>query len=177
MRLDDTNPSKEDIEYVDSILEDVQWVQSGLYDTEYPWEGKVRKTSDYFDLICECAKALIQSGDAYVDSLSAEEMKKYIGSLTELGKDSPYRDRSVDENMQLFKGMKNGDFADGTHVLRAKIDMASPKMRDPALYRIKHKSHQETGDKWCTVYIPCTIFHIPFRMLLGVLRIRLFTRV
>lgn len=151
MRLDDTNPSKEDREYVESILEDVRWVQTGLYTGDAPWEGKVRKTSDYFDLIYECAVALIQSGDAYVDSLSAEQMKEYRGTLTDPGKDSPYRSRTIEENLELFQGMRNGKFPEGSHVLRAKIDMASPNinMRDPTLYRIKHESHQETGDKWC----------------------------
>ena len=152
MRLDDTNPSKEDNEYVDSILEDVRWIQDGLYNgQDCPWEGRVRKTSDYFDEIYESAVALIKSGDAYVDSLSAEEMREYRGTLTEPGKDSPYRNRSVEENLKLFEGMRRGDFPEGTHVLRAKIDMASPNinMRDPALYRIKHESHQETGDTWC----------------------------
>eukprot|EP00977_Amphora_coffeiformis_P002239 scaffold426_cov219-Amphora_coffeaeformis.AAC.1 len=152
MRLDDTNPSKEDREYVDSILEDVRWIQDGLYDgQDCPWEGSVRKTSDYFDEIYESAVALIKSGDAYVDSLSAEEMREYRGTLTEPGKDSPYRNRSIEENLELFEGMRRGDFPEGAHVLRAKIDMTSPNinMRDPALYRIKHESHQETGDAWC----------------------------
>jgi len=152
MRLDDTNPSKEDREYVDSILEDVRWIQEGLYDgQDYPWEGDVRKTSDYFDKIYESAVALIKSGDAYVDSLSAEEMREYRGTLTEPGKESPYRNRSIEENLQLFEGMRRGDFPEGAHVLRAKIDMTSPNinMRDPTLYRIKHESHQETGDTWC----------------------------
>jgi hypothetical protein len=108
MRMDDTNPSKEDEEYVQSILEDVKWIQSGLYDEENgpdaaPWEGDVRKTSDYFGIIYECAEALIQQGDAYVDSLSAEEMREYRGTLTEPGKDSPYRTRSIEENMELFR--------------------------------------------------------------------------
>jgi glutaminyl-tRNA synthetase len=152
MRLDDTNPSKEDTEYVQSILEDVKWVQGGLYDgLDVPWEGKVRKTSDYFGFIYDCAVALIQSGDAYVDSLTADEMREYRGSLTEPGKDSPYRNRSIEENLQLFRDMKAGVFPDGALVLRAKIAMDSPNinMRDPALYRIKHESHQETGDEWC----------------------------
>ena len=152
MRLDDTNPSKEDEEYVTSILEDVCWIQEGLFDkNDKPWDGPVRKTSDYFDLIYDCAVALIQSGDAYVDSLTAEEMREYRGSLTEPGRDSPYRTRTVEENLQLFQGMKAGQFADGAHVLRAKIAMDSPNMnlRDPTLYRIKHESHQETGDTWC----------------------------
>lgn len=154
MRLDDTNPSKEDKEYVDSILEDVRWIQEGLYEgdgRQDPWEGPVRKTSDYFNDIYQSAVALIQSGDAYVDSLTAEEMREYRGTLTEPGKDSPYRNRSVEENLELFEAMRRGDFADGAYVLRAKIDMASSNinMRDPTLYRIKHESHQETGDTWC----------------------------
>lgn len=159
MRLDDTNPTKEEKEYVQSILEDVLWIQEGLYDHQgtsasasaTPWEGKVRKTSDYFDLIYDCAVALIQSGDAYVDSLTAEQMREYRGSLTEAGKDSPYRTRTVQENLQLFRDMKAGQYPEGAHVLRAKIAMDSPNinMRDPTLYRIKHESHQETGDTWC----------------------------
>jgi glutamyl/glutaminyl-tRNA synthetase len=152
MRLDDTNPTKEDQEYVDSILEDVQWVQEGLFDeSEHPWEGPVRKTSSYFEQIYEAALALITSGDAYVESLSAEEMREYRGTLTEPGRDSPFRERSVEENLELFEGMRRGDFPEGAHVLRAKIDMLSPNinMRDPTLYRIKHESHQETGDTWC----------------------------
>lgn len=152
MRMDDTNPSKEDEEYVESILEDVKWIQSDLYDgSEAPWEGDVRKTSGYFDIIYDCAEALIKSGDAYVDSLSAEEMREYRGTLTSPGKDSPYRNRSVDDNLELFRKMRDGECKEGEHVLRAKIDMASPNinMRDPTLYRIKHESHQETGDKWC----------------------------
>lgn len=151
MRMDDTNPSKEDKEYVDAILEDVKWIQSGLYTDDHPWSGSVRKTSDYFDQIYDCAVALIQSGDAYVDSLSADEMREYRGTLTEPGKDSPYRCRSIDENLEMFMKMKDGHFPEGSHVLRAKIDMSSPNinMRDPTLYRIKHESHQETGDKWC----------------------------
>lgn len=155
MRMDDTNPTKEDEEYVESILEDVKWIQSGLYedgqDNATPWEGSVRKTSSYFDTIYDCAEALIMSGDAYVDSLSAEEMREYRGSLTEPGKDSPFRTRTAEESLELFRKMKNGECKEGEHVLRAKIDMASPNinMRDPTLYRIKHESHQETGDKWC----------------------------
>mmetsp|Transcript_9611 Transcript_9611/g.13611 ORF Transcript_9611/g.13611 Transcript_9611/m.13611 type:complete len:864 (+) Transcript_9611:31-2622(+) len=162
MRLDDTNPSKEDQEYVDSILDDVRWIQSGtqpfkdapvqeLPENNGPWYGPVRKTSDYFDLIYDCAISLIKSGDAYVESLSAEEMREYRGSLTEPGKESPYRTRSIEENLEMFKKMKNGDYKDGEHILRAKIDMSSPNinMRDPALYRIKHESHPATGDQWC----------------------------
>ena len=153
MRLDDTNPTKEDEEYVQSILEDVKWIQNDFLEEgqEVPWDGPVRKTSGYFDKIYDSAIELIKSGDAYVDSLSAEEMREYRGSLTEPGKDSPYRTRSIEENLELFEGMKDGKFKEGEHVLRAKIDMASPNinMRDPTLYRIKHESHQETGDKWC----------------------------
>jgi glutaminyl-tRNA synthetase len=153
MRLDDTNPSKEDKEYVESILEDVEWIQQGLYDPAqgHPWDGPVRKTSDYFDTIYNCAVALIKSGDAYVDSLTAEEMREYRGSLTEPGRDSPYRYRSIDENLELFQGMRDKQFPEGAHVLRARIDMTSANinLRDPTLYRIKHESHQETGDKWC----------------------------
>ena len=103
MRMDDTNPSKEDEEYVESILEDVKWIQSGLHESLEPWDGPVRKTSDYFDVIYDCAEALIKQGDAYVDSLSAEEMREYRGSLTEPGKDSPYRTRSIEENLELFR--------------------------------------------------------------------------
>jgi glutaminyl-tRNA synthetase len=103
LRMDDTNPSKEDEEYVESILEDVKWIQSGLHDSEEPWDGPVRKTSDYFDTIYDCAEALIKQGDAYVDSLSADEMREYRGTLTEPGKDSPYRNRSVEENLDLFR--------------------------------------------------------------------------
>ncbi|CAB9501501.1 Glutamine--tRNA ligase [Seminavis robusta] len=151
MRMDDTNPSKEDEEYVESILRDVKWIQSGLFEGDKPWDGEVRKTSDYFDVIYDAAVALIKQGDAYVDSLSAEEMREYRGTLTEPGKDSPHRSRSIEENLELFEGMRDGKFKEGEHVLRAKIDMSSPNinMRDPALYRIKHESHQETGDKWC----------------------------
>eukprot|EP00546_Thalassionema_frauenfeldii_P016951 CAMPEP_0178900926 /NCGR_PEP_ID=MMETSP0786-20121207/3736_1 /TAXON_ID=186022 /ORGANISM="Thalassionema frauenfeldii, Strain CCMP 1798" /LENGTH=852 /DNA_ID=CAMNT_0020571967 /DNA_START=140 /DNA_END=2701 /DNA_ORIENTATION=+ len=152
MRLDDTNPTKEDREYVDSILEDVCWIRSGLVQPNHvPWTGCVRKTSDYFDLIYDCAMALVKQGDAYVDSLSAEEMKEYRGTLVEPGKDSPYRTRSIEENLELFQGMKDGKYKEGEYILRAKIDMASPNlnMRDPALYRIRYETHQETGDKWC----------------------------
>lgn len=157
MRLDDTNPSKEEQEYVDAILQDVCWIQQGLYpekkdQTSVPWHGPVRKTSDYFDVIYQCARYLIETGDAYVDSLTAVEMKEYRGTLTEPGRDSPYRtSRSIAENLQLFEEMKDGKYPEGTHVVRAKIDMASPNLnlRDPTLYRIKHESHQATGDTWC----------------------------
>ena len=128
-------------------MEDVKWIQSSTK----PWSGDVRKTSDYFELIYQCAVSLIKSGDAYVDELTAEEMKEYRGSLTEPGKNSPHRDRPMEENLELFEGMKEGKYEEGKYILRAKIDMASPNlnMRDPALYRIKHESHQATGDAWC----------------------------
>jgi hypothetical protein len=151
MRLDDTNPSKEDTEYVNSILQDVVWIMKDSNDkqgeTGPPWYGPVRKASDYFDTIYDCAMALIQSGDAYVDSLTAEEMRAYRGTLTESGIDSPFRTRTVAENVQMFQDMRDRKYPDGSHVLRAKIDMSSPNinMRDPTLYRIKHERHQETG--------------------------------
>ena len=144
LRFDDTNPVKEDVEYVDSIKEDVQWLG-------FKWEGEPRYASDYFDALYGYAIELIKKGLAYVDELSPEEMREYRGTLTEPGKNSPYRDRSVEENLALFERMKNGEFAEGTLSLRAKIDMASPfmVMRDPVLYRIKFASHHQTGDKWC----------------------------
>ncbi len=143
LRLDDTNPSKEDIEYVESIKEDIEWLG-------FKWE-QCLYASSYFDFLYECAIKLIKDGKAYVDDLTAEEMREYRGTLTEPGKNSPYRDRSVEENMDLFKRMTDGEFPDGAKVLRAKIDMASPNMnmRDPAIYRIMHTSHHQTGDKWC----------------------------
>ncbi len=143
LRLDDTNPSKEDIEYVESIKEDIEWLG-------FKWE-KCLYASSYFDFLYECAIKFIKDGKAYVDDLSAEEMREYRGTLTEPGKNSPYRDRSVEENLDLFKRMTDGEFPDGAKVLRAKIDMASPNMnmRDPAIYRIMHVSHHQTGDKWC----------------------------
>ena len=144
LRYDDTNPVKEDNEYVESIYEDLKWL--GAEPT-----GGVYYGSDYFDRCYEYALKLIRDGKAYVCDLSAEEMREYRGTLTEPGKNSPWRDRSVEENLDLFKRMKNGEFADGTHTLRAKIDMASPNinMRDPAIYRIVHTSHHRQGDKWC----------------------------
>lgn len=144
LRFDDTNPVKEDVEYVDSIREDVQWLG-------FKWEGEPRYASDYFDALYGYAIELIEKGLAYVDELSPDEMREYRGTLTEPGKNSPYRDRSVEENLALFERMKNGEFAEGTLSLRAKIDMASPfmVMRDPVLYRIKFASHHQTGDKWC----------------------------
>ncbi|WP_118855078.1 glutamine--tRNA ligase [Haemophilus haemolyticus] len=144
LRFDDTNPVKEDVEYVDSIKADVEWLG-------FKWEGEPRYASDYFDALYGYAVELIEKGLAYVDELSPDEMREYRGTLTEPGKNSPYRDRSVEENLALFERMKNGEFAEGTLSLRAKIDMASPfmVMRDPVLYRIKFASHHQTGDKWC----------------------------
>lgn len=144
LRFDDTNPVKEDVEYVDSIKADVEWLG-------FKWEGEPRYASDYFDVLYGYAIELIEKGLAYVDELSPDEMREYRGTLTEPGKNSPYRDRSVEENLALFERMKNGEFAEGTLSLRAKIDMASPfmVMRDPVLYRIKFASHHQTGDKWC----------------------------
>ena len=144
LRFDDTNPVKEDVEYVDSIKADVEWLG-------FKWEGEPRYASDYFDALYGYAIELIKKGLAYVDELSPEEMSEYRGTLTEPGKNSPYRDRSVEENLALFEKMKNGEFAEGKASLRAKIDMASPfmVMRDPVLYRIKFASHHQTGDKWC----------------------------
>ncbi len=143
LRLDDTNPAKEDIEYVESIKEDIEWLG-------FKWD-KCLYASSYFDFLYDCAIKLIKDGKAYVDDLTAEEMREYRGTLTEPGKNSPYRDRSVEENLDLFKRMTDGEFPDGAKVLRAKIDMASPNMnmRDPAIYRIMHTSHHQTGDKWC----------------------------
>ena len=144
LRYDDTNPSKEDTEYVDSIAEDLKWL--GCEPT-----GGIFYGSDYFDLCDEYAIKLIKEGKAYVCDLNADELREYRGTLTEPGKNSPYRDRSVEENLDLFERMKNGEFADGTKTLRAKIDMASPNMnlRDPAIYRIVHVSHHRQGNKWC----------------------------
>ena len=142
LRFDDTNPAKEDVEYVESIQEDVRWLG-------FEWSAMFY-ASDYFEQLYQNAEQLIRDGKAYVDSLSADETRKYRGTLTEPGKNSPYRDRSVDENLDLFRRMRAGEFADGTHVLRAKIDMASPNinMRDPTLYRIRHATHHRTGDAW-----------------------------
>ncbi|WP_291328324.1 glutamine--tRNA ligase/YqeY domain fusion protein [Desulfovibrio sp. UCD-KL4C] len=144
LRFDDTNPSKEEVEYVDSIKEDVHWLG-------FDWDDRLFYSSNYFDQLYAFAVQLIKDGKAYVDSLSAEEIREYRGTLTEPGKDSPYRTRSIEENLDLFTRMKNGEFADGEHLLRAKIDMASPNviMRDPALYRIRKVDHHRTGDKWC----------------------------
>jgi glutaminyl-tRNA synthetase len=143
LRFDDTNPAKEETEYVESIKEDVKWLG-------FHWDG-LFYASDYFDQLYEWALQLIRDGKAYVDDLSAEEIRKYRGTLTEPGKDSPYRNRSVEENLDLFQRMKAKEFPDGSHVLRAKIDMASPNlnMRDPVMYRILHAEHHRTGNKWC----------------------------
>jgi glutaminyl-tRNA synthetase len=143
LRFDDTNPEKEDVEYVDSIMEDVKWLG-------FHWDG-LYYASDYFDQLYEWAVKLIKDGKAYVDDLSAEEIRKHRGTLTEPGKDSPYRNRSIEENLNLFERMKAGEFPDGSRVLRAKVDMASPNlnMRDPVMYRILHAEHHRTGNKWC----------------------------
>lgn len=144
MRFDDTNPVKEDTEYVDSILDSVKWLG-------FDWGEHLYYASDYFEKIYEFSEHLIKNGKAYVDSLSADETRELRGTLTEGGKESPYRTRSVDENLALFRRMRAGEFADGVHVLRAKIDMNSPNinMRDPVLWRIRHAHHHRTGDKWC----------------------------
>jgi glutaminyl-tRNA synthetase len=143
LRFDDTNPAKEETEYVESIKEDVKWLG-------YHWDG-LFYASDYFDQLYEWALKLIRDGKAYVDDLSAEEIRKYRGTLTEPGKDSPHRNRSVEENLDLFQRMKAKEFPDGSRVLRAKVDMASPNlnMRDPVMYRILHAEHHRTGNKWC----------------------------
>ena len=143
LRFDDTNPVKEDADFVKSIKEDIEWLGA-------EWAGDVRFASDYFDMMYECAVKLIKSGKAYVDDLSAEEIRNYRGTLDSPGKDSPYRDRSVEENLTLFEEMKAGKYPDGQKVLRARIDMASPNinMRDPVIYRISRQTHHNTGDKW-----------------------------
>ena len=143
LRFDDTNPTKEDVEYVDAIQEDVRWLG-------FDWAAMLY-ASDYFELLYRYAEQLIRDGKAYVDSLSADEIREYRGTLTDPGRNSPYRDRSVEENLDLFRRMRAGEFADGAHVLRARIDMASPNinMRDPTLYRIRHAAHHRTGDAWC----------------------------
>ena len=145
LRFDDTNPTKEDTEYVEAIRSDVEWLCGDVN------INNVYYASDYFEKMYDAALKLIQKGKAYVDDLSAEEIRKLRGTLTEPGKNSPYRDRSIEENMDLFVRMKNGEFEDGSRVLRAKIDMASPNinMRDPVIYRVAHVPHHNTGDKWC----------------------------
>jgi glutaminyl-tRNA synthetase len=144
LRFDDTNPAKEDIEFVDSIQEDVRWLG-------FDWGTNVFFASDYFGKMFAFAEQLIRDGLAYVDDLTADETREYRGTLTEPGRNSPYRDRSADESLDLFRRMRDGEFPDGTRVLRAKIDMASPNinMRDPTLYRIRHATHHRTGDAWC----------------------------
>lgn len=144
MRFDDTNPTKEKVEFVESIKADIQWLGAD-------WEDRLYFASDYFDQMYEAAVKLIKKGKAFVCDLTAEEIREYRGTLTEPGKESPYRNRSVEENLELFEKMKNGEFEDGSKVLRAKIDMASPNinMRDPVIYRVAHMSHHNTGDKWC----------------------------
>ncbi len=144
LRFDDTNPTKEDTEYVESILEDVKWLGA-------EWDGPVHYASDYFPIMYDCAEKLIKKGKAYVDDLSADEIREYRGTLTEPGTNSPCRGRTIEENLQLFTEMKDGKYADGEKVLRAKIDMASPNinMRDPVLYRVAHMTHHRTGDQWC----------------------------
>ena len=144
MRFDDTNPTKEKIEFVESIKQDIQWLGAD-------WKDKLFFASDYFEIMYECAVKLIKKGKAYVCDLSPEEIREYRGTLTEPGKNSPFRERSIEENLELFEAMKNGEYEDGERVLRAKIDMASPNinMRDPIIYRVAHMSHHNTGDKWC----------------------------
>ena len=144
MRFDDTNPVKEDEQYVEGILNDVRWLG-------YDWGERLTHASDYFERLYEFAEEMIQKGKAYVESLNAEEIRELRGTLTEPGKDSPYRVRSVEENMTLFRKMRGGEFEDGSHVLRAKIDMSSPNinLRDPVLYRIRKVSHQRTANQWC----------------------------
>ncbi|HJC75239.1 MAG TPA: glutamine--tRNA ligase/YqeY domain fusion protein [Candidatus Mediterraneibacter faecavium] len=144
MRFDDTNPTKEKMEFVDSIKEDIKWLGAD-------WGDHLYFASDYFDQMYECAVRLIKKGKAFVCDLTAEEMREYRGTLTEPGKESPYRNRSVEENLKLFEEMRDGKYKDGEKVLRAKIDMASPNinMRDPVIYRVAHMTHHNTGDKWC----------------------------
>ncbi|MEX1196918.1 MAG: glutamine--tRNA ligase/YqeY domain fusion protein [Pseudohongiellaceae bacterium] len=143
LRFDDTNPEKEDQAYIDAIMEDIRWLG-------FRWQGEVRYTSNYFDTLYGFAVQLIRQGDAYVCSLSPDEAREYRGTLTEPGRNSPYRERGVDENLDLFERMRRGEFPDGTHSLRLKIDMASPNinMRDPVIYRIRRVPHHQTGDRW-----------------------------
>ena len=144
MRFDDTNPTKEKTEFVDSILEDIRWLGAD-------WGEHLYYASDYFDQMYEAAVKLIKKGKAYVSSLSAEQMREYRGTLTEPGRDDPDRERPMEESLALFNDMKDGKFSDGEYTLRAKIDMSSPNinMRDPIIYRIAHMTHHNTGDKWC----------------------------
>ncbi|MEQ1515011.1 MAG: glutamine--tRNA ligase/YqeY domain fusion protein [Usitatibacteraceae bacterium] len=157
LRFDDTNPEKEEQEYVDSIMDSVRWLG---FDYEHDSESNLYFASDYFDFMYQFARHLIQSGHAYVDSLDAEQMREYRGTLTSSGKNSPFRDRSIEENLQLFTEMREGKHADGAHILRAKIDMSSPNinLRDPAIYRIKRGHHHRTGDDWC-IYPMYTYAH------------------
>ena len=144
LRFDDTNPVTEDTEYVDSIQEDVRWLG-------FDWEDRLFYASDYFERLYDCAVQLIRDGKAYVDSLTAEEIREYRGTLREPGRESPHRNRPVEENLDMFARMRAGGYPDGAHVLRAKIDMASPNvnMRDPILYRVRRAHHHRTGDAWC----------------------------
>ena len=144
LRFDDTNPIKEEEHYVESIKKDIRWLG-------FDWQNRLYFASDYFEQLYEFAVKLIKKGKAYVDDLNADQIREYRGTLTEPGKESPYRNRSIEENLDLFARMRAGEFADGTHVLRAKIDMASPNlnMRDPVMYRIRHAHHHRTGDDWC----------------------------
>ncbi|MBE3071606.1 MAG: glutamine--tRNA ligase, partial [Acidobacteria bacterium] len=144
LRFDDTNPEKEDVEYVDSIIDSVRWLG-------FDWGDRLYYASNYFDQLYEYAIHLITAGKAYVDDLTADETRAYRGTLTEPGRESPHRDRPAAENLDLFRRMKAGEFPDGAKVLRAKIDMASPNLnlRDPVIYRIRHASHHRTGDRWC----------------------------
>ena len=144
LRFDDTNPIQEEVEYIDSIQEDVKWLG-------FDWDDRMYYASDYFEQLYEYAEQLIQAGQAYVCDLSSEEIREYRGTLTEPGKESPYRQRTIDENLDLFRRMRAGEFEDGSRVLRAKIDMTSPNlnMRDPVLYRILRATHHRTGDEWC----------------------------
>ncbi|MFA7607333.1 MAG: glutamine--tRNA ligase/YqeY domain fusion protein [Rhodocyclaceae bacterium] len=153
MRFDDTNPEKEEQEYVDAILEAVGWLG-------FDWGKHLYFASDYFETMYACALALIRAGKAYVDSLPADEMRAYRGTLTEAGRNSPYRERSVEENLDLFRRMREGEFPEGAHALRAKIDMASPNinLRDPVIYRIRHAAHHRTGSTWC-IYPLYTFAH------------------
>ena len=144
LRFDDTNPTKEEQEYIDSIQEDVRWLG-------FDWGPHLYYASDYFEQLYEWAEHLVRQGKAYVDDLSADETREYRGTLTEPGRESPYRNRPVEENLDLFRRMRAGEFPDGARVLRAKIDMASPNimLRDPVMYRILHAAHPHAGDKWC----------------------------
>ena len=144
LRFDDTNPSKEEHEYVDAIQRDIKWLG-------YDWEDRLYFASDYFDHLYDYALKLIKEGKAYVDDLSVDEIREYRGTLTEPGRESPYRNRSVEENLDLFQQMRDGEFENGSKVLRAKIDMAASNinLRDPVMYRILHEAHHRTGDQWC----------------------------